>query len=72
VQASRPCGRHQRKRKVAKWPTNQIVVTELTVDGMPTEKKVVTRMRKLAGLIARQRLSLLMVSFDDLIDNEKE
>ena len=39
---------------------------------MPTEKKAVTRMRKLAGLIARQRLSLLMVSFDDLIDNEKE
>jgi hypothetical protein len=72
MQASQPRGRCRRKRKVAKWPTDQIVVRELTEDGMPTEEKAMTRMRKLAGLIARQRLSLVMPSFDVLTDDDKK
>ena len=38
---------------------------------MPTEKKAQIRMRKLAGLIARQRISLILPSFNDLSEEDK-
>ena len=46
-------------------------VTELTPARMPTEKKAQIRMRKLAGLIARQRISLILPSFNDLNEEDK-
>ena len=65
-----PC-RPRRKRIVTKWPEDKIVVTELTPAGMPKEKRVQIRMRRLAGLIARQRISLVMPSFNDLSGDDK-
>jgi hypothetical protein len=44
---------------------------ELTEDGMPKEKEAKARMRRLAGLIARQRISLVMASFSVLSDEDK-
>ena len=70
-QPSEPPHRHRRKRTVTQWPEDTIVVTELTLDGMPTEKNAQIRMRKLAGLIARQRISLILLSFNDLSEEDK-
>ena len=56
---------------VTQWPEDTVVVTELTLAGMPTEKKAQIRMRKLAGLIARQRISLILPSFNDLSEEDK-
>jgi hypothetical protein len=64
--------RRPRKPKTpSKWPTDKIVVTEIRPDGMPTEVKEQRRLRLLAGLIARQELSLVMPSFKDLTDEKK-
>jgi hypothetical protein len=72
VHASQPLSRRQRKRTVAQWPEDKIVVTELTLDGMPTQKKSQIRMTKLAGLIARQRISLVLPSFSELSEEDKQ
>ena len=44
---------------------------KLTPTRMPTEKKAQIRMSKLAGLIARQRISLILPSFNDLSEEDK-
>jgi hypothetical protein len=72
VQASQPSSGRQRRRKVAKWPSDQIHVKELTEDGMPTKEVALRRMRKLASLIARERLKLTMPSFNQLDDEERD
>ncbi|KAL6841092.1 hypothetical protein ACP4OV_029061 [Aristida adscensionis] len=43
-----------RPRTASKWPTDKIIVTEISDDGYPTDKKALQRMRLLAGLAARQ------------------
>ena len=48
-----------------------MVVMELTPAGMPTEKKAQIRMRKLASPIARQMISLILGSFNDLSEEDK-
>ena len=70
-QPSEPPHRHRRKRTVTQWPEDTIVVTELTPARMPTERKAQIRMRKLAGLIARQRISLMLPSFNNLSEEDR-
>jgi hypothetical protein len=56
AQQSKPPRQPQRrKRTVTRWPEDQLVVTELTLTRIPTEKRAQIRMRRLVGLIARQR-----------------
>ena len=70
-QTSEPPRHHRRKSTVTQWPEDTIVVMKLTPTRMPTEKKAQIRMRKLAGLIARQRISLILPSFNDLSEKDK-
>jgi len=56
---------------VTQCPEDTIVVTELTPAGMPIEKKAQIRMRKLASPIARQMISLILGSFNDLSEEDK-
>ncbi|KAL6879628.1 hypothetical protein ACP4OV_012287 [Aristida adscensionis] len=48
----------QRKSNQSKWPTDKIVVTEIEEDGTPKDAAALRRMRKLGGLVARQRIPL--------------
>ena len=72
MQASQPPGCRRRNRKPAQWPTDKIVVREITENGMPTELRAERRMKRLAGLIARQRLPLTLLSFDALTETQRE
>ena len=60
-----------RKRTVIWWPDDKLTVTGLTPTGFPIEKRAQIRMRRLVGLIARQRISLLMPSFNTLTEQDK-
>ncbi|TVU00972.1 hypothetical protein EJB05_53584, partial [Eragrostis curvula] len=53
-------------RAPTRWPTDKMIVDEIDVDGMPTDWKQKLRFRRLSGLIARQRLSLVMPNFKAL------
>ncbi|TVU33801.1 hypothetical protein EJB05_15609 [Eragrostis curvula] len=53
----------RRSRSSAQWPIDKMVVTEIGDDGMPIAQDEKRRMRKLAGLIARQKVSLLLPNF---------
>ena len=48
-----------------------MVVKEIDEVGLPTDKRHILRLRKLAGLIARQRLSLVMPKFNSLTKVDK-
>ncbi|XP_021308219.1 uncharacterized protein LOC110432337 isoform X3 [Sorghum bicolor] len=67
-----PVCRPRKPRTPSKWPTDKVVVTEISPDGMPTDVRAQRRLRLLAGLIARQKLSLVMPSFKDLTDENKQ
>lgn len=56
----------QRPRAEAQWPTDQVIVTAITADGMPIPKKEKQRLRRLADLIARHKVSLLLPRFSSL------
>ena len=43
----------------------------LTPTGFPIEKRAQIRMRRLVGLIARQRISLVLSSFNSLSEQDK-
>ena len=58
-----------RKARIStKWPVDKMVVTEI---GLPTERRHILRLRKLTGLIARQKLSLVMPKFNSLTKVDK-
>jgi len=48
-----------------------ILVTGIDRGGMPTKRNQKLRLQTLAGLIARQRLSLVMPGFKSLSDKQK-
>jgi len=62
--------RVRKARTSTKWPVDKMVVTEIDEVG-PTERRHILRLRKLAGLIARQRLSLVMPKFNSLTKADK-
>ena len=70
-----PSGFPVRKRRVrthTRWPEGKIVVTALKPNGFPTEKVAMLRMKRLAGLIARQKVPLLTYSVSSLSAATKE
>ena len=67
-----PSGAIVRKaRAQAKWPIEKITIMEIDDDGVPTEKKALQMLRKLAGLNARERVPLTLPKFDDLTMDQK-
>jgi len=58
--------RAHKARASTKWPLDKMTVTEIDDVGMPQDWKQKLRLRRLAGLIARQCLSLVMPSFSCL------
>lgn len=61
----------RKSRTATKWPEDKMVVTEVDMDGMPKAMKEKNRLRRLSGLIARQRISLVMPNFKSLTMVEK-
>jgi hypothetical protein len=47
-------------------------VGEVNDDGVPLDTTVNTRLSRVCGLVARQRVSLILQGFDDLSENEKD
>lgn len=70
-QPNAPPRRKPRIRTITKWPDDKEVVTELTPEGFPKERKAKLRMKRLASLIARQRISLLTPSISTLSNEQK-
>ena len=60
-----------RKRIVTRWPDDKLTITGLTPTRFPTEKMAHIRIRRLVGQIARQRISLVLPSFNSLIEQDK-
>ena len=70
-QSEPPRQPRRRKRTVTWWPEDELVVMELTSIGIPIEKRAQIRMRRLVGLIARQRISLVLPSLNSLSEQDK-
>jgi hypothetical protein len=47
-------------------------VGEVNDEGVPLDTTVNTRLSRVCGLAARQRVSLILQGFDDLTENEKD
>jgi Fe2+ transport system protein B len=47
-------------------------VGQFNDEGVPSDTKVNTRLSKVCGLAARQRVSLTLQGFDELTKNEKD
>jgi hypothetical protein len=54
------------------WPTNIMSVGEVNDEVIPLDTTVNTRLSRVYGLAARQRMLLTMQGFDDLTKNEKD
>jgi hypothetical protein len=52
------------------WPTYVMSVGEVNDEGLPLAKIVNTRLSRVYGLAARQRVSLTLQGFDELTENE--
>jgi hypothetical protein len=55
-----------------KWPTDIMNVGQVNDEGVPLDTTVNTRLSRVCGLAARQRVSLILQRFDDLAENEKD
>jgi hypothetical protein len=54
------------------WPTDVMSVGEVNDEGLPLDTRVNTRLSRVYGLAARQRVSLTLQGFDVLTKNEKD
>jgi hypothetical protein len=54
------------------WPTDVMSVGELNDGGVPLDTTVNMRLSRVCGLAARQRASLILQGFNDMIENEKD
>jgi hypothetical protein len=55
-----------------RWPIDVKNVGQVNDEGVPLDKKINTRLSRVYGLAARQRVSLTLQGFDDLTKNEKD
>jgi hypothetical protein len=55
-----------------RWPTNVKNVGQVNDEGVPLDKEINTRLSRVCGLASRQRVSLTLERFHDLIENEKD
>jgi hypothetical protein len=53
------------------WPIDVKNVGEVNDDGLALDKEINTRLSRVCGLTAQQRVSLTLERFDDLAENEK-
>jgi hypothetical protein len=53
------------------WSTDVMSVGEVNDEGIPLNTTVDTRLSRVCGLAARQRVLLILQGFDDLTENEK-
>jgi hypothetical protein len=64
---------HQRKtRSRTSWPTDVMSVGEVNDEGLPLDMIVNTRLSRVCGLAAWQRVPLTLQGFDELTKNEKD
>jgi hypothetical protein len=54
------------------WPTDVMSVGEVNDEGVPLDTTMNTRLSMGCGLVAQQRVSLILQGFDDLTKNEKD
>jgi hypothetical protein len=54
------------------WLMDIISVSEVNDEGIPLDTIVNTRLSRVCGLAARQRVSLILQGFNDLTENEKD
>jgi hypothetical protein len=54
------------------WSTDIMSIGEINDEGIPLDTIVTTKLSKVCSLAARQRVSLILQGFDDLIENEKD
>jgi hypothetical protein len=54
------------------WPTDVMSVGEVNDERVPLHTIVNTRLSRVYGLAARQRVSITLHRFDDLTENEKD
>jgi hypothetical protein len=54
------------------WSTDVMSVGEVNDEGVPLDMTVNTRLSRVCGLAAQQRVSLILQGFDGLTENEKD
>jgi hypothetical protein len=54
------------------WQRDVMSVGEVIDEGVPLHTTVNTRLYRVCGLAARQRVLLILYGFDDLIENEND
>jgi hypothetical protein len=54
------------------WSTDVMSVGEVNDEGVPLDMTVNTRLSRVCGLAAQQRVSLILQGFDGLTKNEKD
>jgi hypothetical protein len=64
--------RHQKTRSQTSWPTDVMSVGEVNDEGLALDMRVNTRLSRVCGLPAWQRVSLTLQGFDELAKNEKD
>jgi hypothetical protein len=63
---------HRKPRSQTKWSTNIKSVDEINDEGLPMDMATSTRLSRVCGLAAWQRVPLTLDTFDDLSDNDKK
>jgi hypothetical protein len=67
-----PASRQQKTRSQTSWLTDVMSVGEVNDKGLPLDTRVNMRLSRACGLATRQRVSLTLQGFDELIKNEKD
>jgi hypothetical protein len=55
-----------------RWPIDVKNVDQVNNKGVPLDKEINTRFSRVCGLVAQQRVSLILERFDDLSKNGKD
>jgi hypothetical protein len=53
------------------WPTDVMNAGEVNEDGQSLDQRTLTRLSRVCGLAAQQRVPLTLEKFEDLTENEK-
>jgi hypothetical protein len=67
---TRSCPRKQRSEM--KWPTDVKSVGEVNDEGLPMDRITSTKLSRVCGLAAQQRVSLTLDTFDDLSNKDRK
>jgi hypothetical protein len=54
------------------WPTDVMNFGEVNEDRQPLDQRTLTRLSRVCGLTAQQRVPLTLEKFEDLIEDEKK